>query len=56
MLSKALFLAALPALGVVAGPARAAAPPEGLDARRDANLARGAPGVSVLVDRAKELL
>ena len=56
MLSKALFLAALLALGVFAGPALAAAPPEGLEARLDAILARGAPGVSVLVYRDKELL
>ncbi|MCA6237134.1 MAG: hypothetical protein IM651_05040, partial [Phenylobacterium sp.] len=55
-LSKALFLAALLALGVFAGPALAAAPPEGLEARLDAILARGAPGVSLLVYREGTLL
>jgi CubicO group peptidase (beta-lactamase class C family) len=48
----------LAALGLAAlGPAaRAAPPPAGLDARLDAILARGAPGVSVLVYRNGDLL
>jgi CubicO group peptidase (beta-lactamase class C family) len=53
---RALILAALLALGVVARPALAANPPEGLEARLDAILARGAPGVSVIVYRDGEKL
>jgi CubicO group peptidase (beta-lactamase class C family) len=56
MLFKALLLAVLLALSVFGGPALAAGPPEGLEARLDAILARGAPGVSVLVYRDKTLL
>lgn len=43
-------------LALAARPAAAAVPPAGLDARLDAILARGAPGVSVLVYRNGALL
>lgn len=43
-------------LALAARPAAAAVPPAGLDARLDAILARGAPGVSVLVYRNGDLL
>lgn len=43
-------------LVLLAGPAAAQSPPAGLDARLDAILARGAPGVSVLVYRDQDLL
>lgn len=56
MLFRRFALVLASGLALLGSPALAAIPPAGLDARLDAILARGAPGVSVLVYRDGDLL